>query len=101
MINAARGLVVHFPFPRQIAGSCALSRILRVVVLRALASAMVHAKRISAAAEDNIYADEIIFCPRHALPAHRPDAMQGRPAPVSQHLICSSARATSTATTKR
>ena len=39
--------------------------------------------------------------PQHALPAHRADALEGRPPPLPQLGTCSSARATSTATTRR
>ena len=52
-------------------------------------------------AEGNLYADEIILRADNAVSAHRAHRVEGRPAPVPELATCSSARATSIATTRR
>ena len=60
IINAAVALWTTFLFAEQLTAKRML-RALSVVVLAALCMGMVNARKITAAAEDNIYADEIIF----------------------------------------
>jgi len=60
VINAAVALWSTFLFAPQLSAKRML-RALSVIVLVALCTGMVNARRITAAAEDNIYADEIIF----------------------------------------
>jgi len=60
IINVAVALWSTFLFANQLSASRTL-RALCVVVLCALTFGLVQAKRITAAAEDNIYADEIIL----------------------------------------
>jgi spermidine synthase len=60
ILNAAVALWSTWIFAKQLARTAAL-RSLCIVVLAALCLGLVEAKRITRAAEDNIYADEIIF----------------------------------------
>src|ERR1017187_6187702 len=60
IINAAVALWSTYLFASQLKAKKML-RVLATVVLVALCTGMVNARRITAAAEDNIYADEIIF----------------------------------------
>ncbi len=60
IINAVVALWSTFLFASQLSAKRML-RVLSVLVLVALCTGMVNARRITAAAEDNIYADEIIF----------------------------------------
>jgi spermidine synthase len=60
IINVAVALWSTFLFANQLASHRAL-RVICVVVLCGLGIALAQAKRITLAAEDNIYADEIIF----------------------------------------
>jgi spermidine synthase len=60
IINVAVALWSTFLFAKQLASGQGL-RIICVVVLCGLGIALAQAKRITLAAEDNIYADEIIF----------------------------------------
>jgi spermidine synthase len=60
MINVAVALWSTFLFSRQLPGTFGL-RLLSVLVLCCLGAGMAGAKRITAAAEDNIYADDVIF----------------------------------------
>jgi spermidine synthase len=60
MVNAAVALWSTFLFARHLSGKHLL-RGASVAVLLILTVGMVEAKRITAAAEDNIYADDIIF----------------------------------------
>ncbi len=60
VINVIVALWSTFLFASQLAAARAL-RIACVVVLCGLATGLVYAKKINSAAEDNIYADEIIF----------------------------------------
>src|ERR1700731_2843467 len=60
LVNAAVALWSTFLFAKQLSRARTL-RAACVVVLCGLAIGMVQAKRITATAEDNIYADEIIF----------------------------------------
>ncbi len=60
IINVAVALWSTFLFAKEIASQRSL-RVICVVVLCALGIAFAQAKRITLAAEDNIYADEIIF----------------------------------------
>ena len=61
MINVAVALWSTFLFAYQIQHAARALRVICVLVLCTLIAAMVNAKRITAAAEDNIYADEIIL----------------------------------------
>src|SRR5581483_6159072 len=60
VINVIVALWSTFLFASQLAAARAL-RIACVVVLCGLATGLMYAKKINSAAEDNIYADEIIF----------------------------------------
>jgi spermidine synthase len=60
IINAGVALWSTFLFANQLARATAL-RILCIVILAALSVGLAEAKHITMAAEDNIYADEIIF----------------------------------------
>jgi spermidine synthase len=60
IINVGVALWSTFLFANQLSGA-RLVRAICVLVLCALTVGLVQAKRITAAAEDNIYADEIIF----------------------------------------
>src|SRR5437764_13719952 len=60
VINVAVALWSTFLFANQLGAARSL-RILSVVVLCGLGVGLAEAKHITAAAEDNIYADEIIF----------------------------------------
>jgi spermidine synthase len=60
LINAAVALWTTYLFANQVSGTRAL-RAACLVVLCALGAGMAEAKKITATAEDNIYADEIIF----------------------------------------
>jgi spermidine synthase len=60
ILNAAVALWSTYLFASQLNAKKML-RVLATVVLVALCTGMVNARRITAAAEDNIYADEIIF----------------------------------------
>jgi spermidine synthase len=60
LINVAVALWSTFLFSKQLPSTRAL-RVLCVLVMCGLAVGLAQAKRITAAAEDNIYADEIIF----------------------------------------
>ena len=60
LINAAVALWSTYLFANQLAGKRVL-RVASIVVLCGLAAGMAEARHISAAAEDNIYADDIIF----------------------------------------
>ncbi len=60
IVNIAVALWSTFLFANQLASVRAL-RIISVVLLCGLGIGLAQAKRITVAAEDNIYADEIIF----------------------------------------
>jgi spermidine synthase len=60
LVNVAVALWSTFLFARQLPSTRSL-RVACVVVMCGLAGGLAQAKRITAAAEDNIYADEIIF----------------------------------------
>ncbi len=60
LVNAAVALWSTFLFAKQLSAARAL-RLACVVVLCGLSVGLAKAKKITAAAEDNIYADEIIF----------------------------------------
>jgi spermidine synthase len=60
VINAAVALWSTYLFAAQL-NSKKMLRVASILVLVALCTGMVNARRITAAAEDNIYADEIIF----------------------------------------
>ncbi len=60
IVNAVVALWATFLFGSELAKRTML-RALSVVVLIALCAGMVNARKITAAAEDNIYADEIVF----------------------------------------
>jgi spermidine synthase len=60
IINVAVALRRTFLFASQL-GSIRRLRIICIVVLCGLGIGLTQAKRITIAAEDNIYADEIIF----------------------------------------
>src|SRR5271163_4985838 len=60
LVNAGVALWTTYLFSTQLSGARTL-RIASVVVIGALAIGMANARRITATAEDNIYADDIIF----------------------------------------
>jgi spermidine synthase len=60
LVNAGVALWTTYLFSTQLSGARTL-RIASVVVIGALAIGMADARRITATAEDNIYADDIIF----------------------------------------
>src|SRR5690348_2088954 len=60
LINAGVALWSTYLFARQLAGKRAL-RVACVLVIMGLAAGMADARRITMTAEDNIYADDIIF----------------------------------------
>ena len=71
---------------RDAAGARAALRAACVVRRRAARRrAWLAPERITAAAEDNIYADEVIFARDTRVPAHRAHAMEGRPPAVPEH----------------
>ena len=78
-----RRAVVHLLFREQIGRGARAARGM-LVVLALLGGGMVFAERISSAADDNLYADEVIFSRNTPLSAHRAYAVEGRPAAVPQ-----------------
>lgn len=60
MINAAVALWSTFLFARELARPVSL-RVLCILVLGALGIGMIYSEKISAAADENLYADQVIF----------------------------------------
>ena len=83
LANAAVGLWSTWIFRRDLAAVGPL-RALGVVALVGLGAGVVTADRITAWSEDRLYSDEIILARIHAVPAHRADALERRPAAVPQ-----------------